>query len=194
MGREGPSSNLGTLTKRNTIGANYKREVVMDNSEKTIPGFPDYSITKDGKVFSFKYREKKRLRECQDKKGYFKVDLRIAGKGHTRAVHRLVLETFVGPCPLEQEARHLNGNRTDNRLENLSWGTREENAEDKVRHGTATRGEKNGNSKLTIEQVCKIRELHKNGETQKKIGEKFGIAYQTVGGIVRGEAWTRAGE
>lgn len=54
-------------------------------------------------------------------------------------VHRLVLEAFVGPCPTEMEARHLNGDRMDNRLENLRWGTKSENAYDKIRHGTHTK-------------------------------------------------------
>ena len=55
---------------------------------------------------------------------------------HTRLVHRLVLEAFVGPRPEGMVARHLNGDPGDNRLENLAWGTQSENNYDKVRHGT----------------------------------------------------------
>ena len=49
-------------------------------------------------------------------------------------VHRLVLETFVGPRPDGMEARHLNGDCQDNRVENLIWGTPLENGADKIRH------------------------------------------------------------
>lgn len=50
-------------------------------------------------------------------------------------VHRVVLTAFVGPCPDGMEGCHNNGNPTDNRLENLRWGTRSENSRDTVRHG-----------------------------------------------------------
>lgn len=50
-------------------------------------------------------------------------------------VHRLVLEAFVGECPDGMETCHKNGIRTDNRLENLYWGTSSENSHDIVRHG-----------------------------------------------------------
>ncbi|WP_396897297.1 NUMOD4 motif-containing HNH endonuclease [Mycolicibacterium fortuitum] len=53
-----------------------------------------------------------------------------------RHVHRLVLETFVGPCPAGMEACHNNGDRFDNRLENLRWDTRSNNNLDKNKHGT----------------------------------------------------------
>jgi hypothetical protein len=51
-------------------------------------------------------------------------------------VGRTVLEAFVGPCPPGMECCHNNGDRFDNRLENVRWDTRSENALDQVRHGT----------------------------------------------------------
>lgn len=58
--------------------------------------------------------------------------------GRRLSVHILICETFYGPRPStsRHEVRHLNGIRTDNRLENLRWGTVSENALDRVRHGT----------------------------------------------------------
>lgn len=50
-------------------------------------------------------------------------------------VHREVLKAFVGPPPAGQEGRHLNDDALDNRLENLSWGTRSQNLDDLVRNG-----------------------------------------------------------
>ena len=51
-------------------------------------------------------------------------------------VHRLVLEAFVGPNPPGLECCHNNGDPSDNRVENLRWGTHRENMRDKIKHGT----------------------------------------------------------
>lgn len=52
-----------------------------------------------------------------------------------RSVHSLVLEAFVGPCPPGLMACHTNDDPTDNRIDNLSWGTRSQNSYDAVRNG-----------------------------------------------------------
>ena len=55
---------------------------------------------------------------------YKKVLLRNPKKQYL--VHRLVLEAFVGPRPDNCEARHLDGDPSNNRLDNLAWGTKAE--------------------------------------------------------------------
>lgn len=74
-----------------------------------------------------------------------------------RYVHRLVLETFVGPCPKGQWAAHNNGIRTDCRLSNLRWDTVKGNHADKLKHGTIVRGEFCHNAVLTASMVRRIR-------------------------------------
>lgn len=56
-----------------------------------------------------------------------------------RWVHHLVLNAFVGPRPAGMEACHGPGGALDNRLVNLRWGTREDNARDQLRYGTNAR-------------------------------------------------------
>lgn len=59
-------------------------------------------------------------------------------KNHVRKlfkIHRLVLETFIGPKPRDRETRHLDGNPHNNRLDNLIYGTHLENMRDKVIQG-----------------------------------------------------------
>jgi hypothetical protein len=51
-------------------------------------------------------------------------------------VHRLVMLAFVGPCPEGLEVCHKNGDSLDNRLVNLYYGSRSQNALDMVRHGS----------------------------------------------------------
>lgn len=71
-----------------------------------------------------------------DRDGYQYVTLCRDGKRTTHRIHHLVLEAFVGPRPPDKEARHLDGDETHNWRTNLAWGTKLENEQDRVRHGT----------------------------------------------------------
>ena len=51
-------------------------------------------------------------------------------------VHHLVAEAFLGPRPEGLDIRHLDGDPLNNRADNLAYGTRSENIQDTVRHGT----------------------------------------------------------
>ena len=69
--------------------------------------------------------------------GHLFVCLRTPEKGAKRfPVHRLVLMNHYGPPGPNQECLHINGDPSDNNIENLRWGTRSENIQDAVRMGT----------------------------------------------------------
>lgn len=88
--------------------------------------------------------------------GYRSVSLWAENRGERVLVHRLVLETFVGPCPAGMECRHEDGDRLNARLTNLSWGTPKQNGEDRVGHGKQARHERHGMAKLTADNVRTI--------------------------------------
>jgi hypothetical protein len=116
--------------------------------------------------------------------GYQGVRLRVKPLVYTtEKVHRLILEAFCGPCPAGMEARHLNGNRRDNRLSNLCWGTPVENANDKRSHGTVA------NTKLTEPDIAEIIRLASEDIAYSKIAVQFGVHESTIGFIVRGKDW-----
>ena len=109
-------------------------------------------------------------------------------------VHRLVLETFVGPCPEGLECRHLDGNELNNNLDNLAWGTKAEQIEDKKRHGTFDNsgqlpGEGHWNNKLTEQQAIEIRTRAKNGERPCRLCKEFDVSEATIRDIRDGKSW-----
>jgi len=65
---------------------------------------------------------------------YQTVSLCQNGRSKPYRIHHLVLAAFVGPRPERLETRHLDGNSTNNRLENLQYGTNAENTQDRMRH------------------------------------------------------------
>lgn len=104
-----------------------------------------YEITKDGHVFSVLHNWRgygpREMRQSLNTDGYPSVRLTIYGKRKRVTIHRLVVNTFLAERPgPEYEIRHLNGNKTDNRVENLVWGTKQDNADDRERHGHTSRG------------------------------------------------------
>jgi hypothetical protein len=69
-------------------------------------------------------------------RGYPTVTLWANGAMELRRVHRLVCEAFLGPRPAGLDTRHLDGDGTNCRVENLQYGTRTENIRDQLLHGT----------------------------------------------------------
>ena len=126
---------------------------------------------------------------CGWKRRYQFVYLRRDGLKKHCYVHRLVLEAFVGPCPEGMEACHGANGYADNSLQNLNWGTKVQNMQDKVRDQTTLHGERNHRARLTKENVINIRELHSKGETYKQIAELHGISYKYVWQIVKHKSW-----
>lgn len=114
----------------------------------------------------------------------------LDGRRVHRFIHRLVCQAFYGDPLPDQQVRHLNGISTDNRAENLRWGTSAENAADREAHGHTVRGELHGFSQLTDAKVRMIRDAAGRGVAWRTIAVVIGVDQRTVGRVVRGERWT----
>lgn len=123
--------------------------VNMQEVWKPVPGYEGlYEVSDQGRVRSLdryvqcsgpvkgayvSFKKGRLLRPGPSNYGHLSV---VLGRGQTRMVHDLVLRAFVGCPPAKHECCHGNGDPSDNRLENLRWGTRSENILDAVKHGT----------------------------------------------------------
>ncbi len=110
--------------------------------------------------------------------------------GGTFYVHRLVLETFIGPCPKGMQARHLDNNPSNNNLDNLQWATVSVNQMDRVKFGTSNRGERCGSSKLTKTDVLEIRKRYKKDICSGgQLANEYHISTSTVWDILKRRIW-----
>ena len=177
----------------------------MGEEWKAIRGFEGlYEVSDQGNVrtyrvqgSSFRRLSEPRLLSPNRNRftGYLYVRLfRYGGhntkSGVRRAIHRLVLETFIGPRPAGCETCHCNGERDDNRLVNLRWDTHETNMREhkpfKKRTTEPIRGERHHRAKLTDAQVVEIRRLRDDGARLVDIAALFGTSTSNVSKIARG--------
>jgi len=120
---------------------------------------------------------------------YPTVQLAIHRVKQARLVHRLVAAAFIGPCPDGQEVRHLDGNRRNNTLANLAYGTHDENMADQIAHGTRPAGTKHYRSKLNETEIADIRAAWAQGERPCDLADRYGVSRPTISRIVYGMAY-----
>ena len=150
-----------------------------------------YQISNQGRVKSFidnkgKRREKILKFYC-NKKGYLNVTLCKNKIYKKKRIHQLVLLAFKGKSDLQ--CNHINGIKSDNRLENLEYCTPSENTRHAYKLSLINRkGEKNGYSKLKNEDVIFIRK-NKNKYSKKELAEMFIISQKTISDILIDKTW-----
>ena len=106
---------------------------------KDIEGFDNYEVSTEGEVRNKKYN--RLLTPSPGAGGYLRVNLRRDKKSYPYYIHRLVALAFLEG---EGEVNHIDGNRTNNKVENLEWTTHQQNVQHAftVLHRTPGRKEK----------------------------------------------------
>lgn len=151
---------------------------------KAIPGYEGhYEVSTLGNVRSLvnsrgRLSKQPRLLVLSfNKWGKARCGLQLRGVKRRRfQVHRLVLETFIGPCPEGQEGSHKNGDSRDNAISNLCWESHKDNEARKIEHGARATGEDCSFAKLTNKQVAEYRRRYKNGERPSVLLKESGVA------------------
>lgn len=132
----------------------------------------------DGRLFNKSGKELKRL--CPY--GYRILDIKSEGRAWPVKQHRLMYAYYHGLDSLldGMTINHINGNKEDNRIENLEQVSFSDNA----RHSHSTGLQPPPKRKITQEQAEEIRELNKRGIGQRPIAKLYGVTKNTIANIV----------
>jgi len=103
--------------------------------------------------------------------------------------HRISYELTYGKIPSGLYVLHTCDVPSCVNPDHLFLGTQKDNMRDMALKGRSTLGEKNPKAKLTLNQVCEIRELAKSGKNRKEIADSFGVTPMNISSIVSGVSW-----
>lgn len=157
---------------------------------KLYAGYPNYGIYEDGRILNLKSGKFLTPEITKKGKGYPRVTLCAFGVTKRFFVHRLVAELFV---PRKESdggfVNHKDGNHFNNHRTNLEWVTHRENVDHAVETGLCPKGEDNGFSKHTNEQIRGACNLLSRGMSCINVSELTGVSINTVKKIRARKAW-----
>lgn len=129
------------------------------------------------------------LKQTLTKFGYLTVEPSKNGSTRIWRVHRIVATAFVGNPGNKPHVNHKDGNKANNRKDNLEWCTQSENdihasrvTKTKYRH----KGGKHPMAKVGDADVVKIREMKAGGVSIKTLCKKFNLSVSGLNSITRG--------
>lgn len=176
------------------------------NDEETwlpIPSCPGYDASNLGRIRSWRWGINRRHRELATEPRIKSVRVNgngyvMVGTGHTKSarVHVLVADAFIGPKPDRMDVNHIDGNKQNNRADNLEYVTRSENHRHAFKLGLAKSpftgmvGEKHFRAKLSDRDVIAIRESYANGVPRRDLAAQYSLSYYTVWDITSRRSWT----
>lgn len=143
-----------------------------------------YRISSKGRVYSV--LSEIYLKGDRDRYGY--IHFSLLGKHHTG--HRLVATHFIPTEDYSLEVNHIDGDKTNNCIENLEWVTQHENRAHAMSVlGISSKGINNPSVKLSEVEVRQIKDCLLKQETQHSIAKKFNISRSTISMIAIGHIW-----
>lgn len=163
---------------------------------RVIPFAPSYEASNLGRIRRNKVLASGKIKVeiligGMDENGYRIFALRNDRKNIYKSCHRLVAETWLGPCPEGMQVCHNNGIKLDNRLSNLRYDTPLNNTLDKVKHGTQTHGENHVSAHLKAAQV---KEIFVSDLSLKQLSEKYGVTESNIRAIKTRKNWIKETE
>lgn len=151
--------------------------------------YADYNIDTHGNVWSCKTNKKYAFRAWRKMKpyltgnGYHRICLYgKSSRGEKFAVHKIVALAFIPKKQGKPFINHINGIKTDNRVENLEWCTASENTKHaySIGHSPNNKGQNHGMSKLIDANINEIFEMRRMNFSQKSIATHFNVSKSTI--------------
>jgi hypothetical protein len=166
----------------------------MEEFWKDVKGFEGlYQVSNFGNVKRLKSKRvlsERLIGRSIDRYGYVKRVLCKQGKMYFFTEHRLVATAFIDNPEDKLTVNHINGIKTDNRVENLEWNTFIENKKHAISTGlTNLKGNRHPKCKLSEEQVLEIRKIGFS-QTRTALSKKYGVCRNSILGIITGKNWT----
>jgi len=162
----------------------------VEVKESTI--YKGYGADKYGNVYRLDRRRKLKF-ATKDWNGYKRnvTRLSIDGKAKTVTVHRIVCSAWLGlpPTELHTDINHINGDATDNRIENLEWATKSQNQRHAIETGLKGRGELLYNAQLTEEQVHEICSKFLDGARAIDLSKQYNVSTDILRKIKAGDTY-----
>jgi len=151
-----------------------------------IKEYPDYTINNNGEIFSYKYKKPRKIKAIDNGHGYLQILLYKNGKCKRYMLSRLIYETFIGPIG-SKTINHKDGNKTNNRLENLEIITSLENIEH------AFKNKLHNNPKKSIKQITHDGTIVKIHKSLREAAKQTKINSSSIGQASCGKRKTAGG-
>ena len=144
-----------------------------------------YLISNYGRVKSLKSGREKILKTRKTHDGYLRYSLSFQGKAKTMRAHRLVAEYFIDNPFNKPTVNHIDGNKENNRVDNLEWSTLKEQMQHAYSNNLKepVQGILQGNSVLTEKEVKEIREIYKSHSKEFgmiALAKKYNVSVSTI--------------
>jgi len=178
-----------------------------EKMKKVTDGEGLYSITNQGRLWS--HRRNIFMKCAINSGGYYQHSLALKNKCRNKKRCRLIMEAFVPNPKNKKSINHINGDKTDDNINNLEWATLSENVQHAYNVGLHKITEKKRNAARTIgkrkyrivrerlgkQKAQEIRSLYRKGDLlQKEIAMIYGVSRQTISYIISNRTYSRIGQ
>ncbi len=175
-----------------------KKKSIVQTGTKDIPGYEGlYYATEDGRIYSHtraiydrngNFRYFKKGREVIGEVsvyGYRRVILSSNGIAKKHFVHRLISFTFLNPVKGKEIVNHKDGNKLNNRVDNLEWCTMSENTKHAFDMGLAVPSNKLINT-LPIEEIVSKYRYRSSESGIIALAKEYGVSKSLIYNIIKG--------
>jgi len=156
---------------------------------KDIVGYDQYQVSNYGRVkttANAATRKERILKPLKHPRGYFRVALWKDNKSKFFFIHRLVAEYFISNPENKPTINHIDGDKSNNHIDNLEWTTYRENMNHAIDNKISACGERNGRSKLNWVQIEEIRSSYL---TSNELAAIYCVHKSTINRIKSNKGW-----